>query len=70
VSGRLVYQRQERGLPPGYHQWAWDGRDGDGDNLANGVYLYTLVTTSGGRQDAQDGRLVKLRRPRHNDVTQ
>jgi hypothetical protein len=30
VSGRLVYQRTERGLLPGHHELAWDGRDAEG----------------------------------------
>jgi hypothetical protein len=69
VTGRLIYQRVERGLPPGYHQWPWDGRDADGDLLANGVYLYTMVATTGDRTDNVDGRLVKLRRPRRGDAS-
>ena len=68
VTGRLVYQRVERGLPPGYHQWPWNGLDADGDRLANGVYLYTMLATTGSRSDSFDGRLVKLRKPRRGDV--
>jgi flagellar hook assembly protein FlgD len=69
VSGRAIYQRVERGLSPGYHQWPWDGRDMEGDKLANGVYIYKMVATSAGRSDTFDGRLVKLRKPRRSDVT-
>lgn len=69
VSGRLVYERVERGLPPGYHQWPWNGRDADGDVLGNGVYFYRMVATTGDRSDSFDGRLVKLRKPRRGDVT-
>ncbi len=69
VSGRLVYQRVERGLPPGYHQWPWNGLDAEGDRLANGVYLYKMVATTGARSDSFDGRLVKLRRPRRGDLS-
>ena len=69
VSGRLVYERVERGLPPGYHQWPWNGRDADGDVLGNGVYIYRMIATTGDRSDSFDGRLVKLRRPRRGDVT-
>jgi peptidase C25-like protein/flagellar hook capping protein FlgD len=69
VTGRLVYQRVERALPPGYHQWPWDGRDAEGDRLANGVYLYRMVATTGSQSDRFDGRLVKLRRPRRGDTT-
>jgi hypothetical protein len=69
VSGKAIYQRVEHGLSPGYHQWPWDGRDMEGDKLANGVYLYKMVATSAGRSDTFDGRLVKLRKPRRSDVT-
>ena len=68
VTGRLIYQRMERGLPPGYHQWPWNGLDADGDRLANGVYLYTMLATTGSRSDSFDGRLVKLRKPRRGTV--
>ena len=65
-SGRSIYTNVVRGLNPGYHQVAWDGRDADGDELANGVYFYHLsVTTPSGATTQQLGRLVKLRRPRH-----
>ncbi len=65
TSGRVVYTRTDRGLTPGYHQIAWDGRDAEGDKLANGVYFYRLsvASTSGAKQE-QLGRLVKLRKPR------
>jgi hypothetical protein len=69
VSGRAVYEKVERGLTPGYHQWPWDGRDAEGDKLANGVYLYRMVATSSGRKDFFDGRLVKLRKPRRSEPT-
>jgi hypothetical protein len=69
VSGRVIYQRAERALLPGYHQWQWDGRDAEGDKLANGVYLFKMVATSSTRSDTFDGRLVKLRKPRRGDAT-
>jgi len=64
TSGRLVYERDERGLSPGYHQLAWDGRDAEGDKLANGVYIYRMLATNGASKAEQLGRLVKLRKPR------
>jgi hypothetical protein len=69
VSGRAIYQRVERGLAPGYHQWPWDGLDAEAERLANGVYLFKMVATTGSRSDAFDGRLVKLRKPRRSDPT-
>jgi flagellar hook assembly protein FlgD len=64
TSGRLIYEREERGLSPGYHQLAWEGRDAEGDKLANGVYVYRLLATNGANKAEYLGRLVKLRKPR------
>ncbi len=63
-AGRLVYERRERGLAPGYHQLLWNGRDAEGDKLANGVYLYRMLATNGSDKAEHLGRLVKLRKPR------
>lgn len=63
VSGRLVYERRERGLTPGYHQLAWDGRDAEGDKLANGVYFYRILVRNDVTRALHEGRLVKLRNP-------
>ncbi len=65
TSGHLVYEHDERGLSPGYHQLAWDGRDAEGDKLANGIYIYRMLATNGPSKSEQIGRLVKLRKPRH-----
>ncbi len=67
VSGRLIYQRIDRGLQPGYHQLAWDGRDDEGQKLANGIYFYKMLAKSDAGDVVEQGRLVKLRRPRRAD---
>ena len=65
MSGRSIYTQVVRGLAPGYHQIPYDARDAEGDDLANGVYFYRLsATTLSGSSIQQQGRLVKLRRPR------
>jgi len=64
VSGRLIYERKERGLLPMYHQMRWDGRDAEGQKIANGVYFYRLLARSGSGNVMYEGRLVKLRKPR------
>jgi len=49
LSGRLIRTVEVRGNS-GFNQVEWDGRDEDGDILANGVYLYKIAATqkSGG----------------------
>lgn len=42
VAGRLIRTLRPGLLPAGYNQVYWDGRDADGDRLANGVYLYKI----------------------------
>jgi flagellar hook assembly protein FlgD len=65
TSGRTILTQVVRGLSPGYHQLPWDGRDAEGDDIANGVYFYRLsATTPKGLTASQFGKLVKLRKPR------
>lgn len=69
-NGRSIYTEAFRGLTPGYHQLAWDGRDAEGDELGNGVYFFRLsATTTSGATTQQLGRLVKLRKPRRSADT-
>jgi len=70
VTGRMIYERTERGLSPGYHELAWDGRDADGDKLGNGVYLYRVVAAGPSGHASEQGRLVKLRRPRQSSESE
>jgi hypothetical protein len=42
VAGRLIRTLRPGILPAGYNQVYWDGKDADGDGLANGVYLYKI----------------------------
>ncbi len=42
VGGRRVWRRREEFATAGPKILRWDGRDGEGDEIANGVYLYVL----------------------------
>ncbi|MCI0699047.1 type IX secretion system sortase PorU [candidate division KSB1 bacterium] len=42
LSGRLIRTLEDVGRS-GFNQIEWDGRDEDGDELANGVYLYKII---------------------------
>jgi hypothetical protein len=63
VSGRLIYERLERGVLPGSRELPWDGRDSEGDKLANGTYLVRMVAHGASGSASAETRLVKLRRP-------
>ena len=46
IAGRLI---REISVPPsnmniGFNRVYWDGRDQDGDSIANGVYFYKIIT--------------------------
>jgi flagellar hook assembly protein FlgD len=68
VNGRLVYDRTERSLLPGYHQINWDGLDAERQKLANGIYLFRLAARGSSGKAVHEGRLVKLRKPRRRDL--
>ncbi len=65
VSGRLIYERTERALQPGYHQLPWNALDAEGAPIANGVYFYRLLARNGASSTFHQGSFVKLRKPRH-----
>lgn len=63
VAGRLIkaitLTRAE--LVFGFNKVYWDGRDGDGDDIANGIYLYRLIVKGANQQIAITQKLVKMR---------
>jgi hypothetical protein len=68
VSGRLIRSWQDflddRGLPGtkiDHHVISWDGRDGDGHLLANGVYFYKIRARWEDRTVEQKGKMAILR---------
>jgi len=63
VAGRHVRTVREFGQSNQFVKIPWDGRDEDGDELANGVYLYkVLVRTQDGRFTSEAlGKLTKVR---------
>ncbi len=46
VAGRLIQTFNNLPGDSGINQIPWDGRDKDGDEVANGVYLYQLIATA------------------------
>ena len=53
IAGRLIQQLEQDGLTERNVKIAWDGRDRDNNQCANGVYLYKLIVSS------TDGKVIK-----------
>ncbi len=45
----------------GYHEAWWDGTDGYGNQVANGVYFYKVSVSSGGKSLEDIGKMARLR---------
>jgi hypothetical protein len=63
VAGRLI---QEIRVPVsdirfGFNRVPWDGRDRDGDEIANGVYLYRIALRVGDKTDSVIQKMAKMR---------
>ena len=69
VNGRMVYEQVERSVLPGYQELRWNGRDAEGEKLANGIYFYRLVAKGPSGSASELGRLVKLRSPTRSTDT-
>ncbi|KPJ50210.1 hypothetical protein AMJ40_03575 [candidate division TA06 bacterium DG_26] len=46
ISGRLIRTIPDIRGEVGQNQVFWDGRDSDGDSIANGVYIYKIIARS------------------------
>lgn len=51
VAGRLIANLTPGPAHAGFNRFAWDGRDADGDRLANGVYFYKVIAQSQAGRD-------------------
>ncbi len=61
VAGRRVLRLELNDLRVGFNRVEWDGRDDDGDEIANGTYLYRLEVRAGGETQVAGGKLVRVR---------
>jgi hypothetical protein len=68
ASGRLIRTidprlANEDPNPSGvdYHEIIWDGKDDNGDDIANGVYFYKFIAESSGKRKEITGKLAKLK---------
>ena len=68
VSGRLVRQfglldfvDDPDPLEPGYHEQTWDGTDGNGEDVANGVYYFKFSAKGEKKTIEKIGKIVRIR---------
>ena len=63
VAGRLIQTLEASSVVDRFVQIPWDGRDRDGSELANGVYLYRVIAKSLDRTSTSEviGKLAVLR---------
>ena len=64
VSGRLIQELKGFTSVSGYNEVpddGWDGRDKDGDIIANGVYLYKIIIKDGDESEEVIEKLVLMK---------
>ena len=63
VSGRLIRNIEKNNISDKFVTVAWDGRDQDGDMIANGTYLYKIIvkTADGAFNKSVLGKLAIIR---------
>lgn len=63
IAGRLIREIEESSIMDKFVKVFWDGRDADGDIIANGTYLYKLVveTTDGQARENFLGKMAVIR---------
>jgi hypothetical protein len=60
VAGRLI-KEIDAAANIGYNQIYWDGKDADGDYIANGTYLYKFIIQGNSQTETSIQKLVVLR---------
>jgi hypothetical protein len=61
LAGRRIRELHPGYLTAGFQSIPWDGRDQDGDRLANGTYLYKIIATRNGKRSEILGKVIKMR---------
>ena len=63
IAGRKVQEIEQKGINEKFVKIYWDGTDGDGDQMANGTYLYKLIvnTSDGEYTESVLGKLAIIK---------
>jgi flagellar hook assembly protein FlgD len=60
-SGRLIQHIQDAYQGQLYNEVSWDGRDKNGENVANGVYFYKIIVRTYDGRFSRIGKLALIR---------
>ena len=62
VAGRLISTLEETERTViNYRTLTWDGRDKDGEDVANGVYFARIIASQGGKRVEKVLKMAKVR---------
>jgi hypothetical protein len=63
IAGRLIwdYEVPASDMDPGFNKIYWSGRDQDGDEVANGVYLYKVIAKFKDETKSVTQKLARVR---------
>ena len=63
ISGRVIKEIEANNITQRFVKIPWDGRDEDGDVIANGTYLYKIIvkTTDGSYSDNVLGKMAVIK---------
>ena len=63
IAGRLIwdYEVPTGDMTPGFKKIHWNGKDQDGDEIANGVYLYKVIAKFPDKTKAVTQKLARVR---------
>jgi hypothetical protein len=61
IAGRLIQEIQVPPQSSAYYRVYWNGRDHDGDDIANGIYFYKVIAKSNGSTTEVIQKLAKVR---------
>ncbi|HED11062.1 MAG TPA: type IX secretion system sortase PorU [Caldithrix abyssi] len=61
MQGRVIQKLEGFATNLGFNVIEWDGRDYDGDEPANGVYLYKITIKDGDKSRSRIEKMVKVR---------
>ncbi|MEJ2507816.1 MAG: FlgD immunoglobulin-like domain containing protein [Ignavibacteriaceae bacterium] len=63
IAGRMIKEIESNNVGEKFVKINWDGRDGDGDMISNGTYLYKIIVKSsdGAFNQSVLGKLAVIR---------